>query len=254
MTVSALASGTIPHRNKYHSREGTAIVQVIPHHWAGLSGGDVSLADPNRDASANYIIYSDGTIKSQVPEEFRAWTTGDWGVDAKSITYEIQNSGGQKHGNDMHPDSWAVSDKAFDAVVRLTADIARRYRWGSVPAWRVRGHREFASTACPGGYLFSRLATIAARANALLAPQPTTPTFGQEEDDEMSAPVYVQDKATKGQGSIYRVLANGRKRLISKSEWNAIRAQEAAASAAGYPAPVIVGQATAADLKGIPDA
>ncbi|WP_300733717.1 hypothetical protein [Pseudomonas sp.] len=81
---------------------------------------------------------------------------------------------------------------------------------------------------------------------------PNMPLMGQEEEEDMSA-VYVQDKATNGQGSIYRLLADGRKRLIHKAEWNAIRAQESAASSAGYPAPVIVGQVTAADLKAIPN-
>lgn len=159
MTVSALATGSIKHHNKYNSRDGTAITRVIPHHWAGTSGGDVTLADPKREASANYLIYSDGTIKYQVPEEYRAWTTGSWEVDASSITVEIQNS--------TNGPEWRVSDKAIAALVNLIADIARRYKWGSVPSWRVRGHREFVATACPGPYMFPKLAEIAAAADTL---------------------------------------------------------------------------------------
>lgn len=81
-----------------------------------------------------------------------------------------------------------------------------------------------------------------------------TPVIGEEEDDDMANAVYVQDAATKGQGTVFRVLANGRKRAVPTPEWNAIRAQETAASRAGYPAPVIVGQMSGSDLSKIPNA
>lgn len=181
MTVSSLARGSIPHHEKLTSRSGTAITRVIPHHWAGTAGGDVTLADPARQASANYLIFTDGTIKSQVPEEYRAWTTGSWEVDACSITVEVQNS--------TNGPEWLISDKAIASLVNLVADIARRYKWGSVPASRVRGHREFVATACPGPYLFPRLPAIAASANELLNPAvrpPATPDPGQEEDEDMA--------------------------------------------------------------------
>lgn len=168
MTHSPLATRTVPHHGKYGSRDGRAITRVVQHHWAG-PGGDARLANPTQQASSTYLIYSDGTIAGQVPEGFRPWTSGSYEADVSSITIEVENSSYQKHGNDNHPDSWAISSAAYNAIVALLADIARRHGWGSVTADRYRGHREFSSTACPGGYLWARLPDIRNAANAALS-------------------------------------------------------------------------------------
>lgn len=167
MTQSALVTRTIPHHNKLGSRDGRSVDRVIQHHWAG-PGGDARLANPTQQASSNYLIFSDGTIAIQVPEEYRAWTSGSYGADVNSITIEVENSSYQKHGNDGHSDSWAISDAAYNSIVALLADITRRYGWGSVTDDRYRGHREFSATACPGGYLWARMADIRNRANTAL--------------------------------------------------------------------------------------
>lgn len=171
MTYSSLVSKTIPHHGKYNDRAGVVVSRVIVHHWAGTSGGDVSLASPSRDASTNYILYSDGTLAVQVPEEYRAWTSGSYAADQPSITVEVQNS--------TNGPEWRVSDAAIAKLTALIADVARRYGWGSVTRSRVRGHREFAATACPGPYLWDRLGSIAANAHAQLGgktPPPVNPT------------------------------------------------------------------------------
>lgn len=167
MVQSNLVTKSIPHHGKYNSRNGAAVTRVIVHHWAGTNGGDTSLANPNRDASTNYILYGDGTLAVQVPEEFRAWTSGSFAADQPSITVEVQNSA--VGGN------WPVSDKAVAKLIELIADIGRRYGWGSINRTRVRGHREFAATACPGPYLWDRLDSIASQANAKLGGKPVPP-------------------------------------------------------------------------------
>ena len=168
MTHSPLATRAVPHHGKYGSRDGRPITRVIQHHWAG-PGGDARLANPTQQASSTYLIYSDGTIASQVPEEFRPWTSGSYEADANSITIEVENSSYQMHGNDDHPDSWAISDAAYNSIVRLLADVAARYGWGSITNDRYIGHRDTgAATACPGGYLWARMGDIRARANAAL--------------------------------------------------------------------------------------
>ena len=170
MTFSPLTNGTAPHHNKYASRGGRGITRIIVHHWAGTAGGDSRLQNPNADVSANYILYSDGTLIGQVPEEYRAWTSGSWEVDSYSITVEVQNSG---VGGD-----WPVADAAINKLTQLIADLGRRYGWGSISfGAQVRGHREFVATACPGPYLWARLPEIAANANAQLggaAPAPVS--------------------------------------------------------------------------------
>jgi hypothetical protein len=168
MTFSHLISGTVPHHNKLSSRAGSPIVRVIPHHHAATSNAGLDrLTNPNEQASANYIIMSSGRIYGQVPEEYRAWTSGSHEADAPSITFEIQNSGVAVNGNDNDPNSWPISSAAFHSTVALIADIAKRYQWGGVGTYNVRGHREFYSTACPGGYVWNQLGNIRASANAL---------------------------------------------------------------------------------------
>lgn len=167
MTYSPLVTGTVPHHGKYGSRDGRPITRVIQHHWAG-PGGDARLANPTQQASSSYLIYSDGAIKGQVPEEFRPWTSGSYAADVDAITIEVENISYQKHGNDSHPDSWAISDAAYRSTINLLADVAHRYGWGSITNERYRGHREFSPTACPGGYLWARMADIRAQANTAL--------------------------------------------------------------------------------------
>lgn len=180
MVQSALTTGITPHHNKLGSRHGNPITRIFQHHWAGV-GGEDRLANPNEQASANYIIRTSGEIKIQVPEEYRAWTSGSFEADGNAITIEVENLSFQMHGNDDHPDSWAISDEAYNAIVALTADIAARYGFGAVTPTNYMGHRQVGSTACPGGYIWARMGDIRAFANSALngtspnEPAPATP-------------------------------------------------------------------------------
>lgn len=186
MTFSSLISRTVPHHNKFSSRYGVPVSYVIPHHWASIydNSGIAALTNPNRDASVHYFITTYGEIVGQVPEEYRAWTSGSHAADAPAITIEIQNSTGVVNGNNDDPNSWKISAKAFQAAVALIADIARRYKWGSVSLSRVRGHREFDATACPGGYVWANRSNLAAQAHKALTgsggttPAPPAPATG----------------------------------------------------------------------------
>ena len=166
--------------SKRSSRGGTAISRVIVHHWAGTGGGIERLVQSSDEASVHYLVLSDGTLIGSVPEEYRAWTSGSFEADAPSITFEVQNIS-------TEPD-WRVSDASITTLTRAIADIARRYGWGNVTRERVRGHREFYATACPGPYLYPRLDQIAVNSNQLLhmgAPL-TAPSLGPS---SMASPV-----------------------------------------------------------------
>ena len=167
MTLSPLTRRTLT-TSKRSSRFGTKISRVIVHHWAGTNGGIERLVYSSDKASANYIILTDGTIIGSVPEKYRAWTSGSAAADRPSITVEVQNS--------TRGPNWEVSDAAIASLERLIADIAKRYGWSTIrEGYEVRGHRSFASTACPGPYLWPRLGTIAKIAVAILrgsAPKP----------------------------------------------------------------------------------
>lgn len=212
MTFSSLTKATAPHHNKFSSRQGRRITRVIVHHWAGTRGGDSRLVNPNEAVSTNYILYADGTLVGQVPEEYRAWTSGSWDADASSITIEVQNS--------SNAPEWRVSNQAIAKLTSLIADVARRYGWGSINRTNVRGHQEFAATACPGPYLYPRLGSIAANANAILKgnSKPTpTPVIQKEDDDGMYRPtVHVRTQgnfeAMRAHPEIGKDLKPGQKR------------------------------------------
>ena len=159
MTYSARVNRTL-YTNKSHDRGGYTVQRVIVHNWAGLTGGIERLVYSDDEASANYIGLSDGSMIGSVPEERRAWTSGSYDVDAQSITVEIQNT--------TTAPNWQVSEASLNALVELIADIARRYGWGYVDRSRVRGHREFAATECPGPFLYGHLDGIITRVNSLL--------------------------------------------------------------------------------------
>jgi hypothetical protein len=219
MTFSSLISGTIPHHNKFSSRHGNSVVRVIQHHHAGMNGaGTRRLTDPNAPASVHYNILNDGTIWGQVPEEYRAWTSGSIAADGPAITFEVENESGQINGNDNDPHSWAISEAAYSAVVELLADIAARYGWGAVSEGSYQGHRQWSSTACPGGNLWMLMPRTRDFANGILsgngtvevpvvAPTPATPPVEAKTDWQLADEVIA---GLHGSGEARRASLGGR--------------------------------------------
>lgn len=168
MVQSALTNYVVPHHNKLSSRQGRPILKFLPHHWAGIGGGDARLLDPKQQASANYIIYSNGDLAVQVPEEYRAWTSGSFEADADAITVEVQNESMQVNGNDDDPNSWRISAAAQNTLIKLGADVAKRYGWGAVSQGNWAMHRMFYQTACPGGFMMAQRPNFINKAHAIL--------------------------------------------------------------------------------------
>ena len=168
MTFSSLISGTIPHHNKFSSRNGSPVTRLIQHHWAGTGGGIERMSDPNQQASCTYVVLSDGQILGHVPEEYRPWTSGSAEADMPSVTIEVQNTGGQVNGNDSDSSSWPISEAAYGAIIRLLVDVAQRHGWDAIDSNTYLGHRQFYQTACPGGFLWARMDQTRQLANQLL--------------------------------------------------------------------------------------
>lgn len=139
-------------------------------------------ANPARKASSNYGIGSDGRIALYVDESKRSWCTNSKSNDNRAITIEVANT------KAAHP--WPVSDKAYQALIELVADICKRnnikeLKWegdksliGQVQKQNMTVHRWFANKACPGEYLYSRHGQIADAVNKRLGvvkPVVTTP-------------------------------------------------------------------------------
>lgn len=131
-----------------------AITKITIHHMAGtMSGIDCAKYHYNSDvdASANYYIGNAGDICAGVTEERRAWTSSNRDNDMAAITIEVSNSGGA-------PD-WKISPDAYKSLIKLVADICRRYsinpHYDGTPSGSITLHYMFAATACPGPYLTS---------------------------------------------------------------------------------------------------
>ena len=131
----------------------------------------------------------------------RSWCSSSSSNDHRAVTIEV--------ASDMvHP--YAVTDKAYNALIELCTDICRRngipkLLWrgdkslvGQVEKQNLTVHRWFANKACPGDYLYSRLGDIAAQVNERL-----------EEDDMTEARVkeIVAEAVKAAQPKVYTTVA-----------------------------------------------
>ena len=131
MTFSPLTNTTIPANGRYNTRK-YRVSGFTVHHQDGVNAhGEAS--NPNRQVSANYWITNEGTIIGNIPEEYRAWTTGASGYpagaesDHRNITVEVSNSPeGKRNG------TWAISAAAKTSLEKLMGDVFRRYGLGTV--------------------------------------------------------------------------------------------------------------------------
>ena len=177
MAISPLASATYPaySGNYTKGRPQGRINHITVHHMAGVlsaqqCGGIFQQA--GRKASSNYGIGNGGEIANYVDEADTAWCDSNWNSNCTTVSIETSNNA---CGGD-----WTVGDAAYNSLIKLVADIAKRNGLGHlVPGKNLTWHSMYAATTCPGNYLRSKMQEIADRANAINEgqPQPTpTPT------------------------------------------------------------------------------
>lgn len=183
MSYSSLVSYVKWSPNK-SSRNGTKIDTISIHCMAGNLSVETCgslFANPDRKASSNYGIGSDGRISCYVDEAYRSWCTSSRSNDERAITIEVANT--------VAADPWPVSEAAYNSLIELLVDICKRNNikrllWrndkrliGQVNLQNMTVHRWFAAKACPGGYLFDHHSDIAAKVNAKLE---------ESEDEDMT--------------------------------------------------------------------
>lgn len=188
MGYSALTNATIMSPNHSGSRYNS-ISKITIHHMAGNLSietcGNVFL-NPNRQASSNYGIDSDGRIACYVDEENHPWTSANWDNDDRAITIEVANS---ETGGD-----WPISQEAYASLIRLCADICNRYGiypyYDGTPSATLTEHCMFVATNCPGptihamqvNHVIENDIRAAMAGAAVSAPQATQPVGGDVED------------------------------------------------------------------------
>ena len=188
MGYSALTNVAIMSPNHSGSRYNS-ISKITIHHMAGNLSietcGNVFL-NPNRQASSNYGIDSDGRIACYVDEENHPWTSANWENDDRAITIEVANS---ETGGD-----WPISQEAYASLIRLCADICNRYGiypyYDGTPSATLTEHCMFVATNCPGptihamqvNHVIENDIRAAMAGAAVSAPQATQPVGGDVED------------------------------------------------------------------------
>ena len=148
---------------------------ITIHHMAGnlsIEACGAGFADPNRQASSNYGIGTDGRIGMYVEEANRSWCSSNRENDHRAITIEVANDGGA-------PD-WHVSDKALEKTIELCVDICKRngiakLNFTGDKTGNLTMHNYFAATTCPGPYLESKFPYIAAEVNKRLGAEQAAP-------------------------------------------------------------------------------
>lgn len=128
--------------------------------------------NPTAGASCNYAIGCDGSIGLGVEEKDRSWCTSNRENDHRAITIEVSS-------DNNHP--YTVREAAYKSLINLLVDICirnniRGLKWkgdksliGQPDKQNMTVHRWFANKACPGEYLYSRHAQIAAEVNERLS-------------------------------------------------------------------------------------
>lgn len=149
--------------------------------------GDI-FAPTTKKASSNYGVDKDGRIGMYVEEKDRSWCSSNAANDHRAITIEVAS-------DTTAP--YAVTDAAYNSLIKLVADICKRngikkLLWkadksliGQVDKQNMTVHRWFANKSCPGEYLYSRHADIAAKVNALLGAEQKTPAPTDMTDEAM---------------------------------------------------------------------
>lgn len=172
MTKSSLTNKEIL-TNNHSGPRNHSIDTITPHYMCWYTDGEIcaqSFVPASRRASSNYCIGKYGDIVLSVPEEYRAWTSGNSANDNRAITIECANYAETANGHVYGQ----LPDATWKSLVSLCADICKRYgkkrliylgradyrNIGSTDMLLTK-HKWFQDTDCPGPWFdnqFERLA------------------------------------------------------------------------------------------------
>ena len=162
-----------------HSGQRThSIDRITPHCVVGqLSAESICgcFISPDRQASCNYGIGSDGRVSLCVEEKNRSWCTSSRENDQRAITIECAS-------DSKHP--YAFRDAVYTSLINLCIDICKRngkskLLWlGSKEktiAYEPKAdemvltvHRWYALKSCPGDWMYARMGDLASKVTAAL--------------------------------------------------------------------------------------
>ena len=174
-----------------NSPRNNKIQKITIHHmaavWTVERCGEC-FANPDRQASSNYGIDSDGRVGLYVSEENRAWTSGNAENDNQAVTIEVSNC---QMGGD-----WAVSDAAYAKLIDLCVDICQRnnierLNYTGDASGNLTMHKMFQATTCPGPYLEARMSDIANQVNKRLHKESDVDNSTNEADSDNTSCTWI---------------------------------------------------------------
>lgn len=162
-----------------HSGQRThSIDRITPHCVMGqLSCESICgcFTSPEREASCNYGIGTDGRISLCVEEKNRSWCSSSNANDQRAVTIECSSD---------KTAPYAMTDAVYAALIDLCTDICKRngkskLLWfgdkNKTLAYEPKAdemiitvHRWFANKSCPGDWLYNRLGDLAAKVTSRL--------------------------------------------------------------------------------------
>ena len=179
MVKSNLTTGVFDFGTKKSNPRKGKVCCLTPHHTAGPASPTYYAKmhyNSQYDQSANYYIRDDEIIIG-VSEDRRAWTSASPANDHRAITFEVSNN---KTGSKNSGKGWTVSDKSYKTLVKLCADICKRY--GFTPHYdgtkngTITMHKQFQATGCPGEMLESLIVSHQFENDILAEMGKATPT------------------------------------------------------------------------------
>ena len=229
MSNSKLASVTLISPNK-NSPRNKPIDRISIHCFVGqvtAKRGCEVFQPTSKKASCNYVVGYDGSIGLCVDEGDRSWCTSSAANDHRAVTIETASD---------NKDPYAVTDKAYAALLDLVEDICRRngktkLLWlgdkdktlafkPAADEMVLTVHRWFANKACPGQYLLDRHPEIAAEVTRRLGGDAQTSGTGTTQATDNLYRVRKTWADAKSQVGAYKSLAN------AKRAWTATQATQ----------------------------
>lgn len=137
-------------RNFTQGRSGQYAQFVVLHTYNGTGRSLYGwFNNAIAQVSAHYGVFMDGNSEQYVDESNTAWANGNWDANIKAISIEHQDNG--------VPSDAVRTNELYEGTAQLIADIYRRYAWDKADMGKIRQHREFVGTGCPGALDIERI-------------------------------------------------------------------------------------------------
>lgn len=167
MSNSSLVTFTLisPNKTTMKNKKNTKItIHHMAANWTVEKCGQ-EFQKTSRKASANYGVDSNGHVGLYVDEKDRSWASSSKANDEQAVTIEVAND---------NTSNWHVSDTALQKTIDLCVDICKRngiekLNFTGNSKGNLTAHRFFASTLCPGDYLYGKFQYIADEVNKELS-------------------------------------------------------------------------------------